>query len=59
MPPRDTRHRHSPGATRLSQVVSVLAHDAEFDALVERAAVEVAELFSADIAVLMLGPDDA
>ena len=44
-------------ATRLSQVVSILAHDADFDAVVDRAAVEVAELFAADIAVLMLGPD--
>jgi diguanylate cyclase (GGDEF)-like protein/putative nucleotidyltransferase with HDIG domain len=46
-------------ATRLSQVISVLAHGGEFDSLVERAAVEVAELFSADIALLMLGPDGA
>jgi diguanylate cyclase (GGDEF)-like protein len=44
-------------ATRLSQVVSILAHDDDFDAVVDRAAVEVAELFAADIAVLLLGPD--
>jgi diguanylate cyclase (GGDEF)-like protein/putative nucleotidyltransferase with HDIG domain len=46
-------------ATRLSQVISVLGQDTDFDTVVERAAVEVAELFSADIALLMLGPDDA
>ncbi len=46
-------------ATRLSQVISVLAHDADFETVVERAAVEVAELFSADIALVMLGPDSA
>jgi diguanylate cyclase (GGDEF)-like protein/putative nucleotidyltransferase with HDIG domain len=44
-------------ATRLSQVISVLGHDADLDTLVERASVEVAELFSADIAILMLGAD--
>jgi diguanylate cyclase (GGDEF)-like protein len=44
-------------ATRLSQVIAVLGRDADFDSVVERAAVEVAELFSADIALLMLGPD--
>jgi diguanylate cyclase (GGDEF)-like protein/putative nucleotidyltransferase with HDIG domain len=44
-------------ATRLSQVISVLGHDADLDTVVERAAVEVAELFSADIAILMLGAD--
>jgi diguanylate cyclase (GGDEF)-like protein/putative nucleotidyltransferase with HDIG domain len=46
-------------ATRLSQVISVLGHDADLDTVVERAAVEVAELFSADIAVLMLGADSS
>jgi diguanylate cyclase (GGDEF)-like protein/putative nucleotidyltransferase with HDIG domain len=46
-------------ATRLSQVISVLGHDADFDHLVDRAAIELAELFSADIALLMVGPDDA
>ena len=45
-------------ATRLSQVISVLALGSDFDTLVERAAVEVAELFSADIALLLVGPDD-
>ena len=46
-------------ATRLSQVISVLALGSDFNTVVERAAVEVAELFSADIALLLLGPDDA
>ena len=46
-------------ATRLSQVISVLALGSDFDTVVERAAVEVAELFSADIALLLLGTDDA
>jgi transcriptional regulator with GAF, ATPase, and Fis domain len=46
-------------ATRLSQVISVLGHDADFDNLVDRAAIEVAELFSADIALLMVGADSA
>jgi diguanylate cyclase (GGDEF)-like protein/putative nucleotidyltransferase with HDIG domain len=45
-------------ATRLSQVISVLALGSDFNTVVERAAVEVAELFSADIALLLLGPDD-
>ncbi len=44
-------------ATRLSQVISVLGHDADLDTVVERAAVEVAEVFSADIAILLLGAD--
>ena len=46
-------------ATRLSQVISVLSHDVELDALVERTATEIAELFAAEIALFMLGPDDA
>jgi len=46
-------------ATRLAQVISVLGHDANLDALVERTSVEIAELFAADIAVFMLGGDDA
>jgi diguanylate cyclase (GGDEF)-like protein/putative nucleotidyltransferase with HDIG domain len=46
-------------ATRLSQVISVLGHDTDFDQLVDRATIEVAELFSSDIALLMVGPDDA
>jgi hypothetical protein len=45
-------------ATRLSQVISVLGHDTDFDQLVDHAAIEVAELFSADIALLMVGSDD-
>jgi diguanylate cyclase (GGDEF)-like protein len=46
-------------ATRLGQVISVLAQDQELDAVVERAAVEVGELFGADVALLALGDDDA
>jgi diguanylate cyclase (GGDEF)-like protein/putative nucleotidyltransferase with HDIG domain len=46
-------------ATRLAQVISVLGHDANLDTLVERTTVEIAELFVADIAVLMLGADEA
>lgn len=44
-------------ATRLSQVVSVLGIDADVDQVVERAAVTVTELFSADMALLLLGDD--
>jgi diguanylate cyclase (GGDEF)-like protein/putative nucleotidyltransferase with HDIG domain len=46
-------------ATRLAQVISVLGHDANLEALVERTSVEIAELFAADIAVLMLDADGA
>jgi len=46
-------------ATRLAQVISVLAQDSELDAIVERAAVELGELFGADVALLALGSDDA
>jgi diguanylate cyclase (GGDEF)-like protein len=46
-------------ATRLAQVISVLAQDNDLDAIVERAAVELGELFGADVAVLALGADDA
>ena len=46
-------------ATRLAQVISVLGHETDLDTTVDRAAVEVAELFSVDMVVLMLGPDDA
>jgi diguanylate cyclase (GGDEF)-like protein/putative nucleotidyltransferase with HDIG domain len=46
-------------ATRLAQVISVLGHDANLDTLVERTSVEIAELFAADIALLMLGTDEA
>jgi diguanylate cyclase (GGDEF)-like protein/putative nucleotidyltransferase with HDIG domain len=41
-------------ATRLNQVISVLAHQGDLDTVIDRAAVELAELFCADIAVLML-----
>jgi diguanylate cyclase (GGDEF)-like protein/putative nucleotidyltransferase with HDIG domain len=46
-------------ATRLSQVIAVLGHHTDFDAVIDHAAVEVAELFSADIALVLVGPDDA
>jgi diguanylate cyclase (GGDEF)-like protein/putative nucleotidyltransferase with HDIG domain len=46
-------------ATRLSQVISVLGHHTDFDAVIDSAAVEVAELFSADIALVLVGADDA
>jgi diguanylate cyclase (GGDEF)-like protein/putative nucleotidyltransferase with HDIG domain len=46
-------------ATRLSQLIAVLGHHTDFDAVIDRAAVEVAELFSADIALMLVGPDDA
>jgi diguanylate cyclase (GGDEF)-like protein/putative nucleotidyltransferase with HDIG domain len=46
-------------ATRLAQVISVLGHDANLDTLVERTSVEIAELFAADIALLMLGAGPA
>ncbi|HET7050787.1 MAG TPA: HD domain-containing phosphohydrolase [Solirubrobacteraceae bacterium] len=44
-------------ATRLNQVISLLAHQGDLDAVIDRAAVELAELFCADIAVLMLCQD--
>jgi diguanylate cyclase (GGDEF)-like protein/putative nucleotidyltransferase with HDIG domain len=46
-------------ATRLSQVISVLGQHTDLDTVIDRAAVEVAELFSADIALVMVGADDA
>jgi diguanylate cyclase (GGDEF)-like protein/putative nucleotidyltransferase with HDIG domain len=46
-------------ATRLSQVIAVLGHHTDFDAVIDHAAVEVAELFSGDIALVLVGPDDA
>ena len=46
-------------ATRLSQIVSVLGQRGRLRQVVERASVEVMELFFADIALLMLGADDA
>ena len=45
-------------ATRLARVISVLAQDADLDAVVGRAAVELGELFGADVALLALGADD-
>jgi diguanylate cyclase (GGDEF)-like protein/putative nucleotidyltransferase with HDIG domain len=41
-------------ATRLNQVISLLAQQGDLDVVIDRAAVELAELFCADIAVLML-----
>lgn len=46
-------------ATRLTQVISVLGNATRLDRVVNRAAPTVCELFSADLAVLMLGEDDA
>ncbi len=46
-------------ATRLAQVIAALGQDMELDVIVERAAVELGELFGADVALLSLGPDDA
>jgi diguanylate cyclase (GGDEF)-like protein/putative nucleotidyltransferase with HDIG domain len=46
-------------ATRLSQVISVVGNDADFHAVAESAAVGVAELYAADIGLIMLGADDA
>jgi diguanylate cyclase (GGDEF)-like protein/putative nucleotidyltransferase with HDIG domain len=40
-------------------VISVLGHHTDFDAVIDHAAVEVAELFSADIALVLVGADDA
>src|SRR6185436_10451191 len=45
-------------ATRLAQVISALGQDMELDVIVERAAVELGELFAADVALLSLGTDD-
>ena len=45
-------------ATRLAQVIAVLGNDGDLDTTIERAAVEVAELFSSDMAVLLLDSDD-
>lgn len=41
-------------ATRLAQVISVLGNEKDLETMVERAAIEVGELFFADIAVLIL-----
>jgi diguanylate cyclase (GGDEF)-like protein/putative nucleotidyltransferase with HDIG domain len=46
-------------ATRLSQVIAVLGQHSDLDTLVERAALEVADLFAADVGLFMLGPDHA
>ncbi len=46
-------------ATRLARVVKVLGDHSELAELSERAVCEMAELFSADLALLLLGPDDA
>ncbi len=45
-------------ATRLAQVVKVLGDHSELAEMSERAVCEVAELFSADLALLLLGDDD-
>jgi diguanylate cyclase (GGDEF)-like protein len=44
-------------ATRLAQVISVLGNERDLDTTVERVAIEVGELFFADIALLMLNSD--
>lgn len=46
-------------ATRLAQVVKVLGDHSELAEMSERAVCEVAELFSADLALLLLGEDAA
>lgn len=45
-------------ATRLAQVIGVLGQDADLETTIERAAVEMAELFSCDITMLILQSDD-
>ena len=42
-------------ATRLAQVISVLGNEKDLETTVERAAIEVGELFFADMALLILG----
>jgi diguanylate cyclase (GGDEF)-like protein/putative nucleotidyltransferase with HDIG domain len=44
-------------ATRLAQVISVLGTEKELETTVERAAIEVGELFFADMALLILDSD--
>src|SRR5580704_6380482 len=44
-------------ATRLAQVISVLGNEKDLQTTVERAAIEVGELFFADIALLILDSD--
>jgi diguanylate cyclase (GGDEF)-like protein len=45
-------------ATRLAQVIAVLGHDTDLDTTTGRAAVELAELFSCDMALLLLESPD-
>jgi diguanylate cyclase (GGDEF)-like protein/putative nucleotidyltransferase with HDIG domain len=45
-------------ATRLAQVVSVLGSESDLKTIVERAAIELGELFFADMAVLILDSDE-
>jgi len=45
-------------ATRLAQVIGVLGNDADVDSTIERTAVELAELFSSDVALLLLDSPD-
>ncbi len=45
-------------ATRLAQVISVLGSEKDLDTIVERAAIELGELFFADIALLILDSGD-
>jgi transcriptional regulator with GAF, ATPase, and Fis domain len=44
-------------ATRLAQVISVLGNEKDLETTVERAAIELGELFFADIALLILDSD--
>jgi diguanylate cyclase (GGDEF)-like protein/putative nucleotidyltransferase with HDIG domain len=44
-------------ATRLAQVISVLGSETDLDTIVERAAIELGELFFADMAVLILNSE--
>src|SRR6185436_14184069 len=45
-------------ATRLAQVISVLGNEKDLETTVERAAIEVGELFFADLALLILDSED-
>ena len=45
-------------ATRLAQVISVLGNEKDLETTVERAAIEVGELFFADMALLILDSDE-
>src|SRR3954453_23528288 len=44
-------------ATRLAQVISVLGNEKDLETTVERAAIEVGQLFFADMALLILDSD--